>query len=162
MSFTFYILSPFSVIIPSFFCHISLDFSIDIDQRLVFGRGERVTYYLKYTISPVYYSYHFALNQVDCLHTSSPLGLRDHLTAVVEFNHSPHQIDNGPISTYDLGSYSSHDVGPMHTSHNHILLYFCVHVHFFRILFGFKSILDFCTRKNILRKLKNRFINIEN
>eukprot|EP01117_Protostelium_nocturnum_P019954 TRINITY_DN8780_c0_g1_i1.p1 TRINITY_DN8780_c0_g1~~TRINITY_DN8780_c0_g1_i1.p1 ORF type:complete len:862 (-),score=242.51 TRINITY_DN8780_c0_g1_i1:109-2694(-) len=86
-------------------------------------KGMRI-YVLKYSISPIYFSYRFALNQVYCVHSSERNGFglpsfgKENLYASVEFNDSPHQLQNPPISTYDLGHYTSQEVGPIHTCHN--------------------------------------------
>ncbi|PRP83108.1 hypothetical protein PROFUN_09787 [Planoprotostelium fungivorum] len=72
--------------------------------QLVFGRGETATYYLKYTISPVYFSYRFALNQVNCLENNSPLGLKDRLSAVVDNFRIKFMVNRVSLKQYDLGS----------------------------------------------------------
>ncbi|EFA81758.1 phospholipase D [Heterostelium album PN500] len=82
---------------------------------LTFGRRGPL-YHVCYSISPVKYSYGFALSKISCLKqiTSG----KDELYAEVEFNNSPQSIGSGPTNKYHLGSFVSHDMTEIHSVHN--------------------------------------------
>ncbi|GAM27224.1 hypothetical protein SAMD00019534_103990 [Acytostelium subglobosum LB1] len=82
---------------------------------LTFGRRGPL-YHVCYSISPVKYSYGFALTKISCLKqiTSS----KDELYAEVEFNHSSQSIGIGHTNRYHLGTFVSHDMTEIHSVHN--------------------------------------------